>query len=190
MSKSLGKVVIVGLIVVSAFGTTRRATAQQPTRPPARDLSELWRSARYGETVIVTGVSGQVLRGTLAEVMVERGAVAVDVNEIRLELPVDGIHTIDIKERDPLGDGALKGALYGFAGAFALALISDEGGFFENVGAMAVGSVPLGTFFGAYIDSVHDARRTIYRGPALSSALTAPARTGIEPWTFAVRIVW
>lgn len=183
--------VIAGLVLTAIHALAPAAHAQQGSSAPARDLSELRRIVRYGETVVVTSVSGQVLRGTLAEVMVDRNAVAVDVNEIRLDLPVSGIRTIDIKEKDPLGNGALKGALYGLAGTFILALMSNESGFFEDFGAMAVLTVPLGAFFGAYVDNAHDARRTIYRGPARSAGSSArPMATTIEPRAFAIRIVW
>ena len=168
------------------------AAPQGPSRTPARDLSELRFLVRGGDTVFVTSTSGDELKANVMGVVVDRDAILVEVNEVRLELPANGIREIQLEVRDSLRNGALIGAAHALAATLLLVAISDDGTGGREFLAFSLFTVPIGAGLGAVIDAAHKGREPIYR-PANGGGLPF-----IEPltgsrtrrWEFSITVAW
>jgi hypothetical protein len=166
--------------------------AQTAGSRPATDLSELRFRVRPGETVLVTSNAGDSLRGTLRGIDVDRGLVLVDVNRLPLRLPASGIHMIRRQYRDPLGNGALIGALHGLVVSLLWAALgSDEPNSTEFFGSLWL-TAPLGAGFGAWVDSLHQGRELVFRQGFGDLPPPFEAPTGTRPPRFALafRVEW
>ncbi len=168
------------------------AAPQRPTRTPARDLSELRFLVRHGDTVFVTSKSGDELKASVVGVVVDRDAILVDVDEVRLELPASGIREIQLEVRDSLRNGALIGAAHALAATLLLVAISDDGTGGREALALSLFIVPIGAGLGAAINAAHKGREPIYRPAGGSGLPFIEPLTGsrTRPWEFSITVVW
>jgi hypothetical protein len=136
----------ISLAVVVLLASAAVASAGQ--QPPA---------ARAGEQVVVTqAASGEELRGRLVELSSTSLAILVDGR--RVEVPIENVLRIDVRN-DSLKNGAIiGGAIMG--GLMGLACVE-----IDDAAACATGLVidtGLGVLAGIGIDALHKGRTPIY----------------------------
>lgn len=157
------------------------AADEAPESRAAATLSEAVRALRVGDRVVVTGPSGETLRGRVESpgplTVSPPGAAAVEVVEA-------DVARLAVLRADPLWNGALIGLAVG--ASVVLAADCNSPGC-DEVQPYAVPAVlALGVGVGALVDHLHRGEVVLYEaGPdrgraALSVApLIGPARRGI-----------
>ena len=146
---------------------------------PASSFEELRLITRVGKSVTVVGPDGQAVTGNLLDVSPEHLTVLVKRQPIEFERWQ--VRLVQERYDDPVGDGALKGAVW--AAAPALILTANWCPFCLRV---AVGYGVFGALFGTLVDAGVQSTRPIYLPPVerpraglALAPLVAPGRTGV-----------
>jgi hypothetical protein len=156
-------------------------------------------AVRAGDTVWVETRDGQRHKGRVSSVTATRLALQIDRRDT--EFPATDIRSITRKDRDGIGDGAGRGALYGLLAGTALgviAVLSDC----DNDGAGSVcspgGVAVLGGLFGSFgagvgaglglvVDALRTSPREVWRAPGISP--TVPGVPSVGRRAMGVRLV-
>ena len=147
---------------------------------------------KRGDTVFVTSKSGDELKANVVGVVVDRDAILVDVDEVRLELPASGIREIQLEVRDSLRNGALIGAAHALAVTLLLVAISKDDTAGREFLGFSLFTVPIGAGLGAAIDAAHKGREPIYRPAGGGGLPFIEPLTGSRTrrWEFSITVVW
>jgi hypothetical protein len=129
-------------------------------------------SPRFVEEVVVTqSASGEELRGRLVEL--SPTTLAMLVNGRRIDLPLDSVIRIEVRN-DSLKNGTAIGAVI-LGSLTAFGCVVGEGRGSQCVTAL-VFNTGIGALIGAGADALHKGRTTIYSKPAAVSAAAPAAR--------------
>ena len=114
--------------------------------------------ARAGEEVVVTqSSSGEELRGRIVELSPSSLALLVDGR--RVEVPVDNVLRIDVRN-DSLKNGAIiGGAIMGGLGVLSCAGFAETA---EQCASAIIFNTGFGVLLGTGIDALHKGRTPIY----------------------------
>src|SRR5258706_4113254 len=149
------------IFAIFLIGVPRPAAAQTA----ANSFEELRKVLKRGQTVIVTGASGEQTKGKVADV--SRSSLVVRIPEARTF--AEGTVT-EIRVTDPVSNGALIGAAIGTGLAMWDYLIDPSEPGNAVVFTVAIG---LGTAVGAGIDAlVNRGGKVVYASPRQTRRLT------------------
>jgi hypothetical protein len=128
-------------------------------------------ASRAVEEVVVTqSASGEELRGRLVEL--SPTTLAMLVNGRRIDLPLDSVIRIDVRN-DSLKNGTAIGAvIMGSLTALGCAIGEGRG---SQCATALVFNTGIGALMGAGVDALHKGRTTIYSKPAPSPRPAASA---------------
>jgi hypothetical protein len=154
------------LILVLAPGA---ALAQEP----AHSLKELESRVHIGDTVRIVDSAGQKTQGKFESI--SESSLRIRVEGSVREFREPAIREVQREFRDPIGNGAFKGALIGGGAGLAAGVVIATGEACES-GACAMQAVALagamgagiGAASGALVDSLKHSYATIFTGPTLN----------------------
>ena len=179
----LGGIRIALWIAVSVVAAAGPASAQTPASRGTMDTA-----ISVGQTVVVDMKNSEHHKGQVVAV----SPVTLQLGRLKETIAASDISSIRIRDRDPVADGAKRGAVLGaLAGAVIGYFVSAQGchdGRHECAqansggGVMgAAGGLALGALTGAILDERHAQERVVWQAPQTT------ARPGARPMTTARR---
>ena len=158
-------------MLAGALACTAAAAGAQV---PASSFEELRFVARIGQNVTVTGPDGTAVTGKLLDLSTDR--LTLQVKQQPFDFDQRQVRLIQEKYSDPVGNGALAGAIW--AGVPSLLLTLEICPYCLQI---AVGYAAFGALIGTVVDLNVQSMRPIYLPPAGGGSRSRLIVTGGRP---------